>query len=294
MLFTPGSSGSRLARVLTTDADAFVFDLEDGVAANAKAQARGAIAKYLAELDFGGRDRIVRVNRVGSAEYEADMAGLPYGHFDTLLLPKVETAAQVQQADDRLALEEGKAGIPRGSVGLMVTLETPRGVLNALSVADASSRCNALFFGAGDYASSLSGTSPRLYLAPEALLWARSTIVAAATAAGCDAIDTPFFNVRDMEGTYADAVLCRNLGFSGKGVFHPSQIEPVHRALTPTPEDVIQAQRVVGALKGMADRGEGVGIVDGDFIAIDLLPRMRRILMVDAHAKKQSASSKPR
>lgn len=289
MLFTPGSAGARLSKVVALEADAFVFDLEDGVAAKSKADARRAIAEALARLDFGGRERIVRINRVGGAEFEADMQALPYGHFDTLLVPKVESGSEVERVDARLAQEELRAGVPVGSVALILTLETPRGVLNALPIADASRRCSALFFGAGDYVSSLSGTSPRLYLAPDALLWARSTIVAAATAAGCDAIDTPYFDVLDAQGTYDDAVVARNLGFSGKGVFHPTQIEPVHRAMSPQPEDVARAQRVIDVLDGMADRGEGVGLADGEFVAIDLLPRMRRILRTHKYATKQAA-----
>lgn len=279
LMFTPGSARERLFKITALPADSFLFDLEDGVAANAKAQARSNIAAALLSLDFAGRERVVRVNRAGSKEFDADMHALPFAHLDTLLIPKVESVADVHRVDAMLEAEEARAHLPVRSIGLMMTLETPRALLNALAIAEASTRCCALFFGAGDYAATTDCA-----LTPDALLWARSTVVAAAKAAGCDAIDTPFFDIRNVEGTYADAILGRQLGFTGKGAFHPLQIEPIHRAMTPTPAEVERARRVIAAFADMSSRGEGIALVDGELVAIDLLPRMERVLNVHAHA----------
>ncbi|MDO9435371.1 CoA ester lyase [Hydrogenophaga sp.] len=281
LLFVPASAEARVQKASSLNADAVVLDLEDGVAASAKESARRFLVERLPDLEFGDTERIVRVNRVGSADHFKDIAALPYGSFEGLLIPKVESPAQVLEVAAVLDEREAKAGLKRGTIRLLLTLETPRGMLNALAIADASDRCSALFFGAGDY-SVATGCS----LTPQALAWPRATIVAAAAAAGCEAIDTPYFDVRDADGTYNDALLSRDHGFGGKGVFHPLQIEPVHRALSPTAKQVEKAHRVLAAFSEMGARGEGIAIVDGELIAIDLLPQMERVIRRDAQAKR--------
>ena len=280
LLFVPASAEARVQKAAALGADAIVLDLEDGVAASAKEHARRFIASRLPHMDFGLAERIVRVNRVGSADYARDIPALPYGSFDAVLVPKVESPGQVREVAAALGEHEAKVGLPRGAIRLLLTLETPRGVLNALAIADASERCSALFFGAGDYA-----TATGCSLTAQALAWPRATIVAAAAAAGCEAIDTPYFDVRDAAGTYRDALESRSHGFGGKGVFHPLQIEPVHRALSPSAEEVDKAHRVLTAFAEMDQRGEGIAIVDGELVAIDLLPQMERVIRRDAHAR---------
>lgn len=289
MLFTPGNAAGRMRSAPTLDADSFVFDLEDAVPAHAKPDARRMVAEILPALDFAGRERVVRLNRLGSAESASDLAALPYGGFDTLLVPKVESAAEVERLDELLSGEEESRGLERGGIGLILSLETPRGFLNALPIADASGRCRGLFFGAGDYAAA-TGCA----IAPNSLLWARSTLVAAASAAGCDAIDTPFFDVRDAEGTFQDATAAVALGFTGKGVFHPLQIEPINRAFTPTPGDLARAARVIAAFADMSSRGTGVAVVDGELVAIDVLPRLERAISLAAHVAARSSQKEAR
>jgi citrate lyase beta subunit len=268
VILTPGHRGERLAKAATLAADSLAFDLEDGVPPDRKAEARGVVGEALRQLDFGRRERVVRVNAIGTEDFERDLAALPLDRLDAIMVPKVETAEQLRQMDARLDALGGTR-----AVGAIVMLETPRGVLNAMAIADASPRCFALFFGPGDYTLQTGGA-----ISPAGLAMPRAVIAAAAGAAGVQALDAPFMGLRDQEGTRADALLARELGFSGKVVFHPDQIAVVNEVFTPDPPTVAHAERYVAAFEAASARGENVAYVDGEFIAMDLVPRMKRII----------------
>lgn len=279
LLLTPGHRAERLARAATLPVDSLAFDLEDGVPPARKAEARAAIAHALTTLDFGHRERVVRVNAIGGAEFEADLAALPLDSLDALLLPKVEHPDALRQLDARLAAA-GRV------LPVIATLETPRGILRALDIADASPNLAAIFFGPGDYTLQTGGA-----LTARGLEFPRATIAAAAGAVGAQALDAPYLlGLRDAEATRADALAARELGFSGKVVFHPDQISPVNDAFTPGAEEVAHAERFVAAYRKAAAQGEAVAYVEGEFIAMDLVPRMERILAMAAEIKARPAS----
>lgn len=272
LMLTPGHRAERLAKAVTLAADSLAFDLEDGVPPARKAEARAVIAEALRTLDFGRRERVVRVNAIGSPDFEADLAALPLDRIDAIMVPKVESAAELQALDARLADHPG--------LGTIVMLETPRGVLRALDIAEASRRTLALFFGPGDYTLQTGGS-----LTPATLAMPRAVIAAAAGAAGIQALDAPYLlGLRDAEGTRADAEIARELGFSGKVVFHPDQIAPVNAVFTPDARTVAHAERYVAAFREAAARDENVAYVDGEFIAMDLVPRMERIIAIAREA----------
>jgi citrate lyase beta subunit len=285
MLLTPGHSRDKIVKAMALPVDSYAFDLEDGVPPARRVEARETLGQLLPTLDFGGRERVVRINAIGTDDFERDIAALPLDYLDALLVPKVESADQLRQLDEQLdAREAGRRDSP---LRLIVTLETPRGVFNALAIGEASKRCCAFFFGSGDYTMQTGGA-----ITPTSLLWARSTIVAAAGAVGIDAIDAPYLtDLRDPVGTFEDACLSRELGFSGKVVFHPMQIDAVHRAFTPTGDEVKRARGIVEAFQRTSDSGEAVAIVDGEFVAIDLVPRMQRTLQIAAHAQRVQHAS---
>ena len=278
MLITPAHRPDRMAGAMKLAVDSFVFDLEDGVPPARRDEARGNLAKLMPSLDFGGRERVVRINAVGTADCQRDLDAIPLAYCDALLVPKVESPEQLRWLDDALGKRDA-------SPKIIVTLETPRGVLNALAIADASTRICAFFFGSGDYTMQTSAE-----ITPTALLWARSTIVAAAGAVGCDAIDAPYLHgLRDPQGTHEDALRANELGFTGKVVFHPAQVDAVNRAFTPTQVQAERAQRIVDAFEAVKASGEGTAIVDGEFVAIDLVPRMQRMLEVASYAQGRAA-----
>ena len=270
MLITPGHRRERLEKALTLAADMVVFDLEDGVPPQRKAEARASIAAVLRAGAFGRRERVVRLNPIVSDDYRLDLAALPWEHVDAVLVPKVESPDTVRTLERDL---------PAG-LALILTLETPRGVLRALPIADASPRCAALFFGPGDYTVQTGGA-----ISTAGLAMPRAVIVAAAAAVGAAAIDGPYLaDLTDPAGARADAAIARALGFAGKAVFHPAQIAPVNDVFTPDAAEVARAERFLAAYAVAAARGEAVAVVDGVFIAMDLVPRMRDLLRIAREA----------
>ncbi|MCA4919790.1 MAG: CoA ester lyase [Roseomonas sp.] len=281
VMITPGHRPERLAKAVSLPADSLIFDLEDAVPPARKPEARAVVAQALTELSFGGRERAVRLNGIGSADFAADMAAMPWAEIDAVMLPKVERAEDLQKLD--AALEQAAPG---REIAVIATLETPRGILNALQIADASPRLAALFLGPGDYTMQTGGR-----ITPRVLEFPRQILVAAAGAVGAQALDAPFLaDLRDVAATRQDAEAARELGFSGKVVFHPDQIAPVNKAFTPSVEEVAKARRYIAAFQEAAAKGENLAYVDGTFIAMDLVPNMERILAL-AEAARKAASA---
>lgn len=276
MLITPGHRRERLEKALTLAADSVVFDLEDGVLPAQKPAARETVAAVLRDGASGRRERVVRLNAVGTDECERDLRSIPFDRVDAVLVPKVETPDALRQLEQRLPAQ----------AGLIATLETPRGVLNALAIADASPRLAGIFFGPGDYTLQTGGA-----LTASALAVPRALIAAAAGAVGAQAIDAPYLlGLRDPAGTRADAEAARELGFSGKVAFHPDQIAAINAVFTPGAEEVARARRFVAAFREAERRGEAVAYVDGTFVAMDLVPRMERIVITAREAAQADAS----
>jgi citrate lyase beta subunit len=280
-MITPGHRPERLAKAVGLAADSLIFDLEDAVPPARKVEARAVVAQALTELSFGRRERAVRLNAIGSADFIADMAALPWARIDAVMLPKVERAEDLQQLDAAL-----DAAAPGRDIAVIATLETPRGILNALQIADASPRLAAFFLGPGDYTMQTGGR-----ITPRVLEFPRQMLVAAAGAVGAQALDAPYLaDLRDVVATRHDAEAARELGFSGKVVFHPDQIAPVNDAFTPSTEEVAKAKRYIAAFQEAAAKGENLAYVDGTFIAMDLVPNMERIVAL-AEAASNAASA---
>ena len=281
VMITPGHRPERLAKAVGLAADSLIFDLEDAVPPARKAEARAVVAEALTKLSFGRRERAVRLNAVGSADFTADMAALPWASIDAVMLPKVERPADLQKLDAAL-----DAAAPGQDIAVIATLETPRGILNALQIADASPRLAAFFLGPGDYTMQTGGR-----ITPRVLEFPRQMLVAAAGAVGAQALDAPYLaDLRDVAATRQDAEAARELGFTGKVVFHPDQIAPVNDAFTPSAEEVAKAKRYIAAFQEAAAKGENLAYVDGTFIAMDLVPNMERIVAL-AEAASNAASA---
>lgn len=274
IMITPGHLAPRLAKAVTLDVDAVAFDIEDGVPPGEKAAARQTIGEALETLDFGGRERIVRVNAVDTDQLAPDIAGLPLDRIDTLFVPKVARAEDVHTLDAMLR-DAGQPDLPT-----ILTIETAEGLFNVKDIAAASDRAVALFFGSGDYAAE---TGCRI--TPETLQTPRALIAAAAGMAGLQAIDAAYFlDVKNEEETRRDAEIARDFGFCGKLIFHPNQIAVSNAVFTPTPAAVARAEKIIAAYEAAVARGEGTAVVDGEFIAVDMLPPARRVLAVARHA----------
>ena len=281
VMITPGHRPERLAKAVGLAADSLIFDLEDAVPPARKAEARAVVARAVTELPFGRRERAVRLNAIGSADFAADLAALPWAQIDAVMLPKVERAEDLKKLDAAL-----DAAAPGRDIAVIATLETPRGILNALQIADASPRLAAFFLGPGDYTMQTGGR-----ITPRVLEFPRQILVAAAGAVGAQALDAPYLaDLRDVAATRQDAEAARELGFSGKVVFHPDQIAPVNDAFTPSAEEVAKAKRYIAAFQEAAAKGENLAYIDGTFIAMDLVPNMERIVAL-AEAASNAASA---
>ncbi len=287
MMLTPGNRPGRLAKATQLNIDAAAFDLEDGVGPDQKAEARQVINQQLATLDFGHRERLVRINAVGTDDYHLDMKELSFANVDAVFVPKVETPEQLAILDDALTAVEMALGDGRKR-DVVATIETPRGMLNALAIADASERTSALFFGSGDY-SAATGAA----VTDDALAFPRATLIAAASAAGLQAIDAAYFvAVKDAEATKRDALLAKDLGFVGKVIFHPNQIDPCNEIFSPTTAEVERARKIVEAHTAAAAEGKGVAYVDGEFLAIDIVLMAQRVLAkADLVAQRTAGSA---
>lgn len=277
LMFVPGNSEKMLTKALGLDnLDVALFDLEDGVPPQHKAEARELVATMLGRPPAGPL-RFVRINAIGTDRMEADLDSILVRGLQGLVLPKVETPDEVLMVDRILGEREGTVGIEAGSVALIVAIESATGLLQAPAIAACTARMMGLMFGAEDFSLDLGMSTSREGEARE-MVYARSAVVVAAAAAKVQAIDGVWPDFRDPEGLLHDAIQARRLGFSGKSTFHPGQIDTINRVFSPTEEDVAYAERVVAAFEAAQAAGQGSIALGGQLIDLPIVERARRVL----------------
>jgi citrate lyase subunit beta/citryl-CoA lyase len=264
----PASSARMQAKAATLDADQVVLDLEDATASSEKVAARAVVVESLRSLDFGKRAVAVRVNGADTQWCYRDVVEVvePAGdRLHTLILPKVESAADVHFLDRLLSQIERWRGWAEGRIGIEVLIESAAGLQNVDEIAAASERMEALIFGPGDLSASLGmgqltiGTLESGYTAD---IWhyGLMRLLVAARANALLAIDGPYAAFADLEGLEKSARRTAALGFDGKWVIHPSQIEPVNRLYSPDPATYARAEGILAAYRA-ATEDEGRGAV---------------------------------
>jgi citrate lyase subunit beta/citryl-CoA lyase len=257
-LYMPASNPRALDKARSLPCDVVILDLEDAVAPGAKAAARAQAAQALDAGGFGPRERVLRVNGLDTAWGEEDLAAAAGMALDAVLLPKVESPVAVHMAVQRLRA----AGAPDG-LGLWVMIETPPGVLEAPAICAAGAPLACAVLGTSDLARDL-----RLPPDPArtGLLSALSRCVLAARAAGIDVLDGVHLDLEDETGLAAACEQGRCLGFDGKTLIHPRQIETANRAFAPSTEAVEQARRIVAAWDEAEAVGLALAVVDGRLV----------------------------
>lgn len=275
-IFVPGNRQRFIDKALGLGADAFFLDLEDGVPPGEKPQARTLVAEALAR-PAGGPLRFVRVNAVGSSWFQEDIQAVLQPGLAGICIPKVERPDDVAAVAAHLEEHERRSGKASGSVRIVASIESARGLLQAPAIADSNARLLALMMGAEDFALDL-GLATRREREARELLYARSALVIAATAANRVAIDGVFPQLDDDEGLLADAWQARRLGFRAKSTFHPKQIEVLNRVFTPSPDEVAYAERVVEAFQKAISHGEGAVAVGGQLVDRPVVERAQRLL----------------
>lgn len=279
LLFAPGNHARRLERVGEFGSDLIVLDLEDAVADAEKVAARAPVRAVLPT--YAGPVAVaVRVNGESTGLLEDDVEAVVSPDLDCLLVPKVEGPQVLHAVSALLDRLEREAGIPAGQVRLLPIVETALGIVHCDEIAlSAPARVVTLIFGLGDFSVDIG-----VDLTREAteLLYGRSRVVVAARAGGLPPpIDGPYLDIHDLDGLVENSLLSRRLGFQGRVVVYPAQVEPVQRAYSElTAEELEQARRVVEAFEKAEASGLASIQVDGRFIDYPLYHRARRRLQL--------------
>ncbi len=276
-MFVPGNSEKMTSKALgMTNLDVAMFDLEDGTPFALKDAAREIVRDVLSQ-PAGGPIRFVRINAVGTDYMDADLSAILVPGLAGLVLPKLETRDDVRLVEHYLDQHERAAGLEPGSVGLIPTIESARGLLAAPSIAAASPRVVAMMFGAEDFSLDL-GLPPNREAEARELIYARSAIVVAAASAHVQSVDGVYPDIHDVEGMRRDALQARRLGFTCKSTFHPGQIDVINEVFSPTDDDVAYAEKVVAAFTAAEAAGQGAVALGGQLIDRPIVERARRVL----------------
>jgi citrate lyase subunit beta / citryl-CoA lyase len=253
--YIPANNEKLVSKAATTPADIITLDIEDSVPPAEKPRARDMVRENLKQAGSGGSAVYVRINNWDTPWPNDDLEAVVYEGLSGVVLPKCAGPDHVRRLDWKLEELERRRGLPIGSIAVQVLIETAIGVIHAYPSAVASKRVNSLIFGAVDYTKDM---RVKLTIQGEELLYARAHTATAARAAGLIAIDHPFVAYQDVEAFEKSTRYGRQLGYEGRMLIHPNQIEPSHRIYTPSPEDAEWAREVVkafeeeGIAKGMA------------------------------------------
>lgn len=270
VLYMPGSNARALEKGRSLPADGLILDLEDAVAPDAKAAARDTIAQALAAGGYGGRELIVRVNGLNTPWGYDDLRMAAAIGADAVLLPKVESADAVRQAEAVLRA----AGAPVGQT-IWCMMETPLGILNVKEIAGASPAVGALVLGTSDLAKDLHAahTAQRL-----PMITSLGLCLLAARAYGLAVLDGVHLDLNDDEGFAASCRQGRELGFDGKTLIHPKTIAACNAAFAPDADEIAQAHRIIAAHAEAAAAGKGVVLVDGKLVENLHVENARRLV----------------
>ena len=261
VLYMPGSNARALEKARTLPADCLILDLEDAVAPDAKATARRQVAEAVTAGGFGSREVIVRINGLDTSWGADDLAAAVKARPDAVLVPKVSSAAQLHAIGKHLSELHAEQ-----KIRVWAMMETPLAILNVASIAaarDAATRLAAFVMGTNDLAKEtraqiVPGRAPmRPWL---------MTCIAAARAHAIDILDGVYNNLSDIEGFSRECAEANEMGFDGKTLIHPSQIDPCNGAFSPRPEEIALAKKIIAAFELPENKGKGVVQLDGRMV----------------------------
>ena len=270
VLYMPGSNARALRKAASLPADCLIFDLEDAVAPDAKREARDRVCEAAGEGDRGRRELVIRVNALATPWGRDDIVAASSSPAHALLLPKVESAGHVRQA--LAIMDEAGAG---EEMAIWCMMETPLGMLHAEDIAGASPRIAALVMGTSDLTKDLNArhTSGRL-----PLVTSLGLCLLAARAFGIAIVDGVSLDLDDMAAFEEVCRQGRELGFDGKTLIHPRQLEPANRIFGPSEEELARARSIIEAHAEATRQGRGVAVVDGRLVESLHVQEARRLL----------------
>ena len=290
LLFAPGNHARRVEKSLTLDADVVILDLEDAVAVAEKPATREqVVAAFQASRRALGH---VRINAFDTPFCFDDLQAVVTSGVDGIVLPKVESAAQLMAVDWTIAALERARGLPAGGIDLMPIIETGRGIAELRDVARSGTRVRRLSFGAGDYTLDV---GMRWTFEERELDHARAAIVVESRAAGLEPpVDTVFIHLGEPEALRRSTERARDLGFQGKLCIHPEQLGPVNEVFTPTDEEIAKSSRHVAAFEEAEASGSASIQVDGYFIDYPIVEKARRTLRIAESIRDRGGHSRRR
>ncbi len=281
-LYCPGNNPKMIINASLYGADGLVFDLEDAVSSDRKVEARILLAGAFSEKIVPAEISAVRINGPESVHWKKDLKEVIPSGARIIRIPKVESSGQIQEICREISRIESDSGIENGVVRLQCIFETPLGVEHAFHVGNSSPRIDSYSFGAEDYCTAV-GISRGEEQYP--LDYPRSRIASAAAAFGYNAYDTVWGFLNDPAGLEVDSIRGKNLGFHGKSVIHPDQVEIVNRLFSPTPEEIESAKRI---LDKISSGKSGAIALDGRMIDKPVILRAEMILRMAESGRDQN------
>lgn len=274
MLFIPGSNAAMLSTAFVYRPDSIMFDLEDAVALREKDSARLLVYHALQLPAYRGIETVVRINPLDTPYGLKDLEAAVRGGAEIVRLPKTDCAEDIQKLEREVDRIERECGREHGSTRLMAAIESASGVVNAVAIATASPRMDSVALAGFDYVVDMQtqrGDGTELF-------YARCAILHAARAAKIDAFDVVFSDVNDDEGFIKEALFAKRLGFNGKSLINPRQIELLHKAYAPTEQELSKARRIVEAAEKAEREGLGVVSLNGKMVDAPVVLNARRTL----------------
>ena len=278
-MFVPGNNPGMMADAHIYGPDSIMLDLEDSVTMAEKDAARLLVYNALKTIDYGDTEMVVRINPLNTPYGKKDVEAVVKAGVDVIRMPKTETADEVREVEAEILKWETELGCV-GRTKIMAAIESALGIVNAYPIATASKRMMGIALGAEDYCANLktqrtSGDNPNFGLE---LLLARQTIVVAARAAGIDALDTVYSNLNDTETFRREVELIKTLGFDGKSIINPRQIEIINEVFAPKEKDIEKALKILAAIKEAEAKGSGVIAVNGKMVDKPVVIRAQRTI----------------
>ena len=273
-MFVPGNNPGMMQDAFIYGPDSIMLDLEDSVTMAEKDAARLLVHNALKTIDYGNTEMVVRINPLNTAYGKKDVEAVVKAGVHVIRMPKTETAEEVREVEREIERVEKEIGC-LGRTKIMAAIESTLGIVNAYEIAVASERMMGIALGAEDYCANL-----KTQRSPEGteLLFARQQIVVAARAAGIDALDTVYANLNDMETFRKEVELIKQLGFDGKSIINPRQIEVVNEVFAPTEKAIEKAKTIIAAIKEAEKRGSGVIAVNGKMVDRPVVIRAQRTI----------------
>jgi len=275
MLYVPGNMPSMLQNIPIFESDGVMIDLEDAVPFSEKDAARILVRNFLENYREHNKEILVRINGLQTRWWEEDLRTVLPALPDGIRLPEADSPEIVETLDTMLTEYEEELQLPIGHFKILPSIETAEGVINCIKTAKSSKRLIGLAFGAEDYTASLEIERTK---GGEELFAARTRVVWACKAAGIQAIDTIFADAADMDALRRETELIKTLGFSGKSLVNPRQIEVVHEVFAPKQEEIDYALQVVEAIQRAREMGTGVIALNGRMVDAPVVKRAVKTL----------------